>query len=115
MENRKQSRNTYHIRERSITESYKNTVNIPLNEHNRKTIYDGIKRISPTIADELLDSKYESVTVRKMRKGLMKGGSLVLHEKDSGQKADFSKTYAKASGKISSAIYNLYENESLVI
>ena len=115
MGNTDQNKSNYQLRQRALTKSYENTITIPLSKHNRETIYDGIKKMGPSVANEFLDSRYESVTVRKMGKGIMKGGSLVLHEKDMEQKTDFSKTYPKLSGKISSAIYKLYENNSLIL
>lgn len=113
MEKRNQGYNI--LRERALTKSYENTVTIPLNDSNRQAIYNEVCKISSMIADKIKDRKYESVTVRRMQKGLMKDGNLVLHENDFEQKLDFSKVLPKISGKVSSTIYDLYENGLVIL
>ena len=112
---KEESRSYNLLREKALTKSYENTVTIPLNNSNRQAIYNEVCKISSMIADKIKDRKYESITVRRMQKGLMKDGNLVLHENDFEQKLDFSKVLPKISGKVSSTIYGLYEDGLVIL
>lgn len=101
----------------AMEKSWRNTVTINLydkDSKNRQTIYNKILYCNDYLAKLILNPKYESITVRKMGKGIMKKGSLVLNEKDSKHGLDFSRSLSdKLSAKISNLIYGLYQDNLL--